>query len=110
MVIILVDAPSTIVLSADTYQGTAVYAPVHPSQKEPMTSNGPPAAAVYRRCSGGGKPRHSLIRTLYLFTWDKQSIMAPIDIPRPKPRKTSPFCSIVSPWWLMKMTGNASNT
>jgi hypothetical protein len=68
MNIIFIDAPSTIVLSAGTYQGTAVYAPVHPSQKQPMTSNGPPAAAVYSRSSGGGKPRHSLIRTLYLFT------------------------------------------
>jgi len=63
----LIDAPIMIVLSAGTYHGTAVYAPVHPSQKEPMTSNGPPAAAVYKRCSGGGKPRHSFTRTLYLL-------------------------------------------
>jgi hypothetical protein len=89
--IMFIDAPSGIVLSAGTYQGTDGYAPVHPSQKAPITSNGPPTAAVYRRSSGGGKPRHSLIRTLYLLVWNKQSAMLPIDVPIPTPRKRSPF-------------------
>ena len=50
MDIIFIDAPSTIVLSAGTYQRTAVYTPVHSSQKEPMTSNagnGPPPRLHY---------------------------------------------------------------
>jgi len=93
----LIDAPITIVLSAGTYQGTALYAPVHPSQKQPTTSKGAPTAAVYRRSSGGGKPRHSFIRILYLLRWSKKLTIAPIVVPIPTPRKISPSWLMVSP-------------
>jgi hypothetical protein len=107
-----IDIPIGMVLSAGTYHGTSLYAPVHPSQKEPRTSNGAPTAAPYKRSSGGGKPRHSLIRSLYLILNPpiQRLDTAPTVVPMPTPRKISPHWLIESPWWPIKITGNASNT
>lgn len=110
MYIRVIEAPSPIVLSAGTYHHTVLYAPVHPSQRQLMTSNGPPMVAPYKRCSGGGKPRHSLISFSYLSPKIKRLDTAPIVVPTPRPIKISPFWLMENPRLTMKMTGIAFST